>query len=36
MQRGAILFEENRIKALAGQGEYLPATRDTEVSQSNG
>lgn len=29
MQRGKILFEENRITALAGQGEYLPATRDT-------
>jgi dihydropyrimidinase len=29
MQRGAILFEDNRIKALPGQGEYLPATRNT-------
>ena len=31
MQRGAILFEDNQIKALAGQGKYLPATRDTAV-----
>ena len=34
MQRGAILFEDNQIKALAGQGQYLAATRDTAVSQS--
>ena len=29
MQRGTVLFEENQIKATAGQGTYLPATRDT-------
>jgi len=29
MQRGTILFEDKRIKAPAGQGEYLPATRDS-------
>ncbi len=31
MQRGTILFEDNQIKALAGQGKYLPATRDTAL-----
>jgi dihydropyrimidinase len=35
MQRGAILYEDNKIKVLAGQGEYLPATRNTDVSQPN-
>ena len=31
MQRGAILFEDNQIKAQPGQGQYLPAARDTGV-----
>ena len=31
MQRGVILFEDNQIKALPGQGKYLPAARDTNV-----
>ncbi len=34
MQRGAILFEDNRIKAQAGQGKYLPATRDAAIYRS--
>jgi dihydropyrimidinase len=29
MQRGTILFEDNQIKARPGQGQYLPATRDS-------
>lgn len=29
MQRGVILFEDNRIKATAGQGRYLPASRES-------
>jgi len=31
MQRGTILFEDNQIKAQPGQGQYLPAARDTGV-----
>jgi len=34
MQRGAVLFEDNRIKAVAGQGQYLPASRDRGVSRT--
>ncbi len=35
MQRGAILFEDNQIKAVAGQGEYLAATSPAAVSLRN-
>ena len=35
MQRGEILFEDNQIKAVAGQGEYLPATSPAAVSHRN-
>jgi dihydropyrimidinase len=31
MQRGAVLFEDNQIKAQPGQGQYLPAARGTGV-----
>jgi dihydropyrimidinase len=33
MQRGAVLFEDNQIKARPGQGQYLPAARDTAACE---